>query len=254
MSPVLERHEEARWLSNTWVVAGEEGGPALLVDAGVAPSVVQETLARHKLELRWILLTHHHFDHSCSATELARETGAQVVAHPREVALFRQDGLVQRVLADSERLDCGRLRVEAMHIPGHTAGQLAFRIEGVGVFTGDTLFKGSVGGTRAPGHTDFTDLRRSLMERLLALPDETPVLPGHRLPTTIGEERRSNPFLRVMAGVDAEGTEQAVFDGTPVRLVVWARDYDGGHKAWIRYPDGTDHVVPGSRVRRQPGV
>jgi glyoxylase-like metal-dependent hydrolase (beta-lactamase superfamily II) len=248
---ILERFEQPDWLSNTWLVAAGEGGAALLVDAGADAGPVMSAVRRHRLEVTRILLTHHHHDHAAEARSLAGRTGARIIAHPKEVPLFADSGMVHETLEDGGQIQCGDLTVTALHIPGHTAGQLAFHIETAGLFTGDTLFAGSIGGTVAPGHTSFNDLRASLLEKLMAFPDNTPVLPGHRLPTTVGEERRQNPFLRVLTGHDPEGEATAVFAGRRVRLIVWARDYDGGHKAWVRFENGRDEVVPGSRVRRQ---
>jgi glyoxylase-like metal-dependent hydrolase (beta-lactamase superfamily II) len=247
---ILKRFEQPDWLSNTWLVAAGEGGPALLVDAGADAGPILEAVRRHRLQVEKILLTHHHHDHVAEARSLARETGARIVAHPEEVPLFGRPGMVHEPLRDGEEFLCGTLSVKAVHVPGHTAGQLTFHIETVGLFTGDTLFAGSIGGTVAPGHTSFSDLRASLLEKLMVYPDDTPVLPGHRLPTTIGEERRQNPFLRVLTGLDPEGEESGVFAGRPVRLIVWAHDYDGGYKAWVRFENGRDEVVPGSRVKR----
>ncbi|MCZ6649158.1 MAG: MBL fold metallo-hydrolase [Acidobacteria bacterium] len=249
---ILERYEEPTWLSNTWLVAAGRGEDALLVDAGLDAETVLAAAARHDLRIKMILLTHHHLDHAGHAAEIARRTGAAVVAHEAEMPLFGRQTPVTRVVGDKARLTCGSLSIQTLHIPGHTAGQLAFHLEGVGLFTGDTLFRRSIGGTMAPGHTTFSDLRHSLLERLLAFPEDEPVLPGHRLPSTVGEERAQNPFLRVMLGVDPEGEETANLGGQEIGLVVWARDYDGGHKAWIRRADGSQDVVPGSRIRRRP--
>jgi glyoxylase-like metal-dependent hydrolase (beta-lactamase superfamily II) len=118
------------------------------------------------------------------------------------------------------------------------------------VFTGDTLFKGSVGGVRAPGSTSFADIKHSIMEVLLALPPETVIRPGHTDPTTVADELESNPFVRIWRGVDAEGNERCTALGDPATLVLWGPDYDGGHKAWVRWEDGSDDIVPGSRVER----
>jgi len=249
---ILQRHEEPNWLSNTWLVAAGRGEDALLVDAGISGKTILAAAADQDLKIKMILLTHHHLDHAGHAAAIARRTGAEVVAHEAEIPLFGRVAPVTQVVGDNARLTCGGLSIKALHIPGHTAGQLAFHLEGVGLFTGDTLFRRSIGGTMAPGHTTFADLRYSLLERLLAFPDDEKVLPGHRLPSTIGEERAKNPFLRVMLGVDPEAEETADLGGQEIKLVVWARDYDGGHKAWIRRPDGSQDVVPGSRIRRRP--
>ena len=115
--------------------------------------------------------------------------------------------------------------------------------------TADVLFKGTVGGTLAPGATGYADLKASV-ERLLALPPETVIHPGHTLPTTVAEERESNPFFRVWTGRDPEGDEECTVRGDPATLVLWAPDYDGTNKAWVRFPNGEDAIVGGSQVAR----
>jgi glyoxylase-like metal-dependent hydrolase (beta-lactamase superfamily II) len=123
-------------------------------------------------------------------------------------------------------------------------------IDGTDVFTGDTLFKGSVGGVRAPGHTTYADLKSSIMDKLLKLAPETRIHPGHTEPTTVGEELEHNRFVRIWRGLDPEGAEACRALGQPATLILLGDDYDGGHKAWIRWPDGSDDIVPGSRVER----
>jgi glyoxylase-like metal-dependent hydrolase (beta-lactamase superfamily II) len=127
---------------------------------------------------------------------------------------------------------------------------LNFVVNGTDVFTGDTLFKGSVGGVRAPGSTSFADLKHSIMDVLMGLPHETTVHPGHTDPTTIGAEWEWNAFVRLWRGLDDEGTEACTVEGEDATLVLWAPDYDGGNKAWVRWSDGRDDIVPGSRVER----
>ena len=120
------------------------------------------------------------------------------------------------------------------------------------VFTGDTLFRNSVGGVRAPGHTSYTDLRDSIMGTLMELPPETVIYPGHAAPTTVGQEWECNSFIRVWRGLDPEGAEPCTAMGQPAMLVLLGSDYDGGTKAWVRWPDGSDDIVPGSRVQKTP--
>ena len=118
------------------------------------------------------------------------------------------------------------------------------------VFTGDTLFKGSVGGVRAPGSTSFEDLKQSIMDVLMKLPPETRLHPGHTDPTTVGDEWEQNAFIRVWRGLDDESSDRCKVGDEEATLVLFAPDYDGGHKAWVRWPDGSDDIVPGSRVQR----
>jgi hydroxyacylglutathione hydrolase len=112
------------------------------------------------------------------------------------------------------------------------------------VFTGDTLFKDAVGGG------DLAQVRASVMDVFMALPDETRVLPGHTDETTIGRERAENPFVKVWTGAEPEGSERVKVGGRDATLVVWSPDYDGKGKAWVRFEDGTDAIVGGSRVER----
>ena len=234
------------YLSNTYLVAAQEGGEAFFVDAGgpVAPLITKAD--ELGLTPTHVLLTHRHGDHVEELGELLeRWPDLQVLAHPDEEVL----GVTGAMNADEE-LEVAGLTVRTIHTPGHTSGMLALLVEGE-VFTGDTLFKGSVGGVRAPGSTSYSDLKRSVMDVLLALPDETVLRPGHTDPSTVGEEKASNAFARVWSGVDPEGEEKVTVWDKPATLVLWGPDYDGGHKAWIRWDsDGADDIVGGSQVER----
>ncbi len=112
-----------------------------------------------------------------------------------------------------ETIEIGALRIETIHTPGHTAGMLSLLFDGTDVFTGDTLFKGSVGGVRAPGHTTYADLKTSIMDKLLALPASTRIHPGHTDPTTVADELEHNRFVRIWRGVDPEGERVVHRDG-----------------------------------------
>jgi glyoxylase-like metal-dependent hydrolase (beta-lactamase superfamily II) len=128
---------------------------------------------------------------------------------------------------------------------------LSFLVNGRDVFTGDTLFKGSVGGVRAPGSTSFEDIKHSIVDVLLELPGETRVHPGHTDPTTVAAELEHNRFVRIWRGEDPEGSGECTALGEPATLVLLGDDYDGGHKAWVRWPDGKDDIVGGSQVKTE---
>ena len=242
---IVERSMSDGWLSNTYLVAGGPGGDAFLVDAGGPLGPLFEKADEHGLALTHILLTHHHHDHVAElGAALERWPGAVVLSHPEE----RVPGTTGD-LHDGDVVKVGAVSVRALHTPGHTAGMLALVADG-NVFTGDTLFKGSVGGVRAPGSTGYEDLKRSIMEVLLELPPETVVRPGHTDPTTVADELESNRFVRIWRGLDPEGSEQCTALGEAATLVLFGDDYDGGHKAWVRWPDGRDDIVPGSKVSR----
>lgn len=239
------------FLSNTYLVAAGEDGPGALVDAGGPVEPLLATARRRSIEVTHVLLTHHHGDHVQElGAVLQAFPDAQVLIEPRERELLGADhqAMVTGDLAPGDTVEVGDLRVEAIHTPGHTLGMLSLLVEG-NVFTGDTLFKGSVGGVRAPGSTSFEDLRRSVMEVLLELPGSTVLRPGHTDPSTVADELEHNRFVRLWRGLDEEGTGSCTAFGDPATLVLLGDDYDGGHKAWVRWPDGRDDLVPGSQVQ-----
>ncbi|MDQ6822502.1 MAG: MBL fold metallo-hydrolase [Actinomycetota bacterium] len=243
---IVERSMDDRWLSNTYVVADEPGGHAVMIDAGGPVDPLLEFLERGQLGLTHVLLTHHHHDHVAELDRvLERHPGTPVLIHPLERDLVAAS---TATMEPGHRIESGSLEIEPLHTPGHTAGMLSLLVNGTEVFTGDTLFKGSVGGVRAPGHTTYADLRSSIMDTLLTLPSQTRIHPGHTEPTTVGEEFEHNRFVRIWRGVDPEGDEPCTALGEPATLILLGDDYDGGHKAWVRWPDGADDIVPGSQV------
>lgn len=237
-----------QWLSNTYLVADELGSQAAMIDAGGPVEPLLDVLRRMRFTLTHLLLTHHHHDHVAELEQvLEHHPDAEVLIHPLERDQVPQ---ASGTLEPGRVLECGALVVEPLHTPGHTAGMVSLLVNGTDVFTGDTLFKGSVGGVRAPGHTTYGDLKHSIMETLLRLPPATRVHPGHTDPTTVADELERNPFVRVWRGLDAEGDERCTALGQPATLILMAPDYDGGSKAWVRWEDGSDDIVPGSQVER----
>ncbi|MGI8595228.1 MAG: MBL fold metallo-hydrolase [Solirubrobacteraceae bacterium] len=246
---IRKRSMADQWLSNTYLVADEPGGVAVLIDAGGPVAPLLEAIDEHDLTLSHVLLTHHHHDHVAELGEVLERFGdIEVLAHPADgEEVMGTTGTIE----PGQKLTIGGLDIEAIHTPGHTAGMLNFLVNGSDLYTGDTLFKGSVGGVRAPGSTSYEDLRASIMDTLMALGEEIDVHPGHTDPTTIGDEWEGNAFIRTWRGLDPEGDEPCkVFGDQDATLVLFGDDYDGGHKAWIRWPDGRDDIVPGSQVRR----
>jgi glyoxylase-like metal-dependent hydrolase (beta-lactamase superfamily II) len=244
---ILERSMHPQFLSNTFLVAAQPGGEAFFVDAGGPMEPLFAKAAELDLTPTHVLLTHHHYDHVSEVPEiLERWPDAQVLIHPLEKD---EVATATGTMEAGTTVRAGGLDVQTIHIPGHTAGMLGLLVNG-NVFTGDTLFKNSVGGVRAPGSTSYADLKSSIMDTLMALPPDTVIQPGHTDPSTVGEELESNAFIRLWRGLDEEGAEQVTALGEPATLILLGDDYDGGHKAWVRWPDGRDDIVPGSKVER----
>ena len=272
---LIERSLNPQFLSNTYLVADGEGGPGFFVDAGGPVAPLLEAAKRLQVEPTHVLLTHHHFDHVSEVGALCKRwPKLKVLIHPLEREALAElgdsvgKGVEVSTIEAGEMLQFGGLEVRPLRTPGHTAGMLSFLVARPGgstrpgagagpggfqggeavVFTGDTLFKGSVGGVRAPGHTTYTDLRDSIMGTLMELPGETIVYPGHTDATSVAREWEQNSFIRVWRGLDPEGSEPCTALGEPATLILLGEDYDGGKKAWVRWPDGKDDIVPGSRV------
>ena len=237
---IVERSLRDDFLSNTYLVVRDEG--AFFVDAGGPVAPLIDKAKSLGVRPGHVLLTHHHHDHVEQLSEITGAyPGIEVLAHPDEPI----DGVTRTI--EPGPVD-GVAGVEGLHTPGHTGGMLSFLVDGE-VFTGDTLFKNSVGGVLAPGHTTYADLKHSIMEVLLTLPPETVIRPGHTDPTTVAEELETNRFVRIWRGLDPEGEQACTAFGKPATLILLGDDYDGGHKAWIRWPDGEDLIVPGSQVQ-----
>src|ERR671936_1038216 len=215
---LVERSMHPDWLSNAYLVADEPGGAAVFVDSGAPLAPLRAAAEEWRVAPAFVLRTHAHHDHVAGEGEL---------------------GLPVR----NDTLEVGGLRIEGIPTPGHSDDMVAFVVDDEVVFTGDTLFKDSVGGGNLDG------VRRSVMEVLLALPDDLRVLPGHTDETTIGRERQQNPFVRYWRGLE-EGSEPCRVGGEEATLVVWSPDYDGKGKALVRFSDGREAIVGGSKVER----
>jgi hydroxyacylglutathione hydrolase len=203
---------------NCYVLAQRAGADAIVVDPGQrAMGPLRRILDENRLTPAAVLLTHGHIDHIWSAQKVADAYGCPAYIHPDDRfmlsdpikgfgprlgqiafgALFREPRQVVELDRDGDKIDLGDTVVTVDHTPGHTRGSVIFRVPGEGseiAFTGDTLFRQSVGRTDLPGGSG-RDLLGSIVTKLLVLDDDTVVLPGHGEKSTIGFERRANPFL-----------------------------------------------------------
>jgi glyoxylase-like metal-dependent hydrolase (beta-lactamase superfamily II) len=194
---------------NCTILGDEQSREAIVVDPGYDIPRILASLAKHQLTVRQIVVTHAHIDHIASAIDLKRITGAPILYNAADLALTammeEQAAWIgvstpdvrppDHSLADLERVATRGIDAQILHTPGHTEGSLCLYLPSESLLlAGDTLFAGSVGRTDLPGG-HHGKLLASIRERLLPLPDETLVIPGHGPETTIGEERVSNPFL-----------------------------------------------------------
>jgi hydroxyacylglutathione hydrolase len=195
---------------NCAIVADPETGEAIVLDPGDEADRILGVLGRNRLTAVAILHTHAHFDHAGVTARVKRETGAPIFLHEGDLPLYgripdqgRLFGLdfetpeaVDRTLAEGDRVVCGTGFLEVLHTPGHTPGSVCFRIGGERpiLFSGDTLFRRSIGRTDLWGGS-MPQILDSIETKLLTLPGDLPVLPGHGEETTIAEESRLNPFV-----------------------------------------------------------
>jgi glyoxylase-like metal-dependent hydrolase (beta-lactamase superfamily II) len=222
---LVARSMHPGWLSNAYAIADREGGTAVFVDSGADVEPLVAAVERWRATPAVLLRTHAHGDHVAHEEELASRYGIPVVAEPGA-------------------WEWGGLRVRGIATPGHADDMVAFVVGGEAVLSGDTLFLDAVGGG------DAERVRRAVMDVFMALPDATRVLPGHADETTIGRERERNPFVRVWSGAEPAGTERVRVAGRDATLLVWSPDYDGKGKALVRFDDGAEAIVGGSRVER----
>lgn len=207
---VLETFPVGLLQCNCTLLGDEATGEAMIVDPGDNVAYILERLAAHKLKLKQIVITHAHIDHVGGALQLKRATGAPVLLNENDLPLLNmmdvQAGWLgvapPEVAAPDENVREGMVvgianhKAEVLHTPGHTPGSISlhFAPEKL-LLAGDTLFAGSIGRTDLPGG-DRRQLLFSIHDKLMSLPDETRVIPGHEAETTIGAERETNPWFK----------------------------------------------------------
>jgi len=195
---------------NCTILGDEETREAIVIDPGDDVARIHKRLTELGLKLKQILVTHAHIDHVGGALKLKRLTGAPIYLNESDLPLLEmmaaqaawlgvhtpETAPPDETLRDGQTVGLDRYPAQVLHTPGHTQGSICLHFAPLKLLVaGDTLFAGSIGRTDLPGG-DFDQIIDSLHTRLLTLPDETRVLPGHGPDTTIGEERQSNPFLR----------------------------------------------------------
>ena len=193
---------------NCWVIGSRRTREGIVIDPGDQADDILHMAKEMGINVKLIANSHSHVDHILGVRDVQSATGAQFLMHPSEVEGARMAGAMaerftgkaaepppdpDRLLADGDVVEVDGLKLQVLHTPGHTQGSLSFYTEGM-LFSGDTLFQGSIGRTDLPGG-NFEQEMASIVDKLMALPDDTVVLPGHMQETSIGRERQSNPFV-----------------------------------------------------------
>ena len=206
---ILRMLQVGQLASNCYVVGCDRTKQGLVIDPGADASKIRRAIDEAGLEIGLIVLTHYHFDHIEAVGPLQEGTGATVAIHAQEAELLKDPPALfrffqpeiptlqaDRLLQDEERLTIGDLEIVVLHTPGHSPGGISLHIPSEKVvFSGDTLFREGIGRTDFPGG-DMRTLAASIRERLYTLDEETVVYSGHGPKTTIGWEKRNNPFVR----------------------------------------------------------
>ena len=203
---ILKKLVVGPFASNCYIVGSESDKKGMIIDPGGKAKQILKKVEGLGLDIKLIVLTHGHIDHTGALKEVREVTGAEVAIHADDAKSLKVQSLSRifglsyptppspdRLLKDGDSIDVGDMHFEVLHTPGHTPGGICLLGEGV-VFSGDTLFNYGVGRTDLPGGSS-SQLLNSIQTRLMTLPDNTVVYPGHGPDTTIGAERVGNPFL-----------------------------------------------------------
>jgi hydroxyacylglutathione hydrolase len=195
---------------NCSVIGDEQTHEGIVIDPGDDIEHVLQAVRKHKLTIKQIIITHAHIDHVGGAMKLRAATGAPILLNKNDHTLLKMIDIqaawigmrspgpveIDQSIDDQDLIKVGNLQASVLHTPGHTQGSICLYFPAEKkLIAGDTLFQGSIGRTDLPGG-NFEQIIDSLHSRLLALPDETIVVPGHGALTSIGEERETNPFLQ----------------------------------------------------------
>ncbi len=200
-------HDVGPFGNNVYLVTDPATRETAVLDVGFEPERVIELVGREGLRVRWLLATHAHYDHVAAMLPVQRALGGEFALHPADRPLLEAVALqgsmfglppvevpeVALELAEGMRVPLGEQFLEVLHTPGHAPGHVTFH-HGATVWSGDVLFAGSVGRTDLPG-ASWEELERSIKGKLFPLGDAVKVLPGHGPATTLGAERRGNPFV-----------------------------------------------------------
>ncbi len=194
-------------MENCYIIGDEKSKTAAVIDPGDEAERIVAKLKKRGLNCEYILLTHAHVDHVSGINGVVEATSAKVCIHKDDSLMLKAAPIqalafgmkpfmpprIDKYLEDGDIIDIGNLKVKVIHTPGHSAGGVCFLLENC-IFVGDTIFQGSIGRTDLPGG-NYDELIHSIETKIFTLPDETIIYPGHGPETTVGYEKRYNPFF-----------------------------------------------------------
>lgn len=204
---IIKRLAVGPIMANCFILGCDESFEAAVIDPGDEADKILLTLAEYKLQVKYIINTHGHFDHVGANKRMSEVTGAPILIHALDVPMLGQlstsaaawgmsaddSPAPEKTIDEGDEISFGNHTLSVLHTPGHTPGGVSLHTDGH-VFVGDTLFAGSIGRTDFPGG-DFNTLKASIQGKLFTLKDEVVVYTGHGPETTIGQERQHNPFV-----------------------------------------------------------
>jgi len=205
---IIKKLEVGPIMANCFILGCEATKQAAVIDPGDDADRILMELAKSELKVKYLINTHGHFDHVSANKRMKKATGAQIAIHPEDEPMFNELSRSAQMfglssensppadihLNDGDEISFGEITLKVIHTPGHSKGGISLYTKGH-LFSGDTLFAGSIGRTDLPGG-DYDTLISSIKEKLLVFDEDTIVYPGHGPQTTIGNEKRMNPFLR----------------------------------------------------------
>ena len=202
----IKKFEVGPLFVNCYVLYEEDTKEAVIIDPGDEPDLILDFIKEESLSIKYIICTHGHFDHIGAVKEIKEETSAKIILHEKDLEIYRNSPQVavqffgieidpqpepDKLIKDEELLKIGDINLKFIHTPGHSPGSISIYTDGY-IFTGDTLFAGSVGRTDLIGGS--MQVLLNSLQKIASLPDETVVLPGHGPKTNIGIERKTNPY------------------------------------------------------------
>ena len=210
--PIIKRQVVGHLSANCWIAGMASAGEGIVIDPGGNSSEIQRMIDDSGLDIKIIILTHGHSDHIAALYEIQAHTGADVAIHIEDADFLEGHGSYSsqfgisyktphppdQLLREGDTLDIKGMSFKVIHTPGHTPGSISLLMD-FGVFTGDTIFRRGIGTTLMPG-SSRPQLIESIKKKLMVLPDETVIYPGHGRETTIGAERKDNPYVTGKSG------------------------------------------------------